>query len=87
MFSNRVVLVPLSDIRIDRKVRQRTDLTPESVLSLAESIATSQWISPVLIDQDTNNLVAGERRFTAVSLLRAAMNGDYSAFADPAAAI
>jgi len=85
MFCNRVVLVPLSDIII-KPGRQRTQIPPESVLELAESIAHKQWISPILVDQDTNQLVAGERRYTAVSLLCAAVNGDYSSFADPKAA-
>lgn len=86
MFSNRVVLVPLTDVVIERDKRQRTNIPPESVMQLAESIANSQWIAPILIDQDTNLLVAGERRYTAVSLLQAAVNGDYSAFANVAAA-
>lgn len=86
MFSNRVVLVPLSDIVIERDRRQRTSLTPESVLELAESIANSQWIAPILVDQDTNKIVAGERRYTATSLLNKAVNGDYSSFEDPEAA-
>lgn len=86
MFSNRVILVPLTDIVIERDKRQRTVITPESVLELAESIANSQWIAPILIDQDTNKIVAGERRYTATSLLNKAVNGDYSSFEDPEAA-
>jgi hypothetical protein len=86
MFSNRVVLVPLSDVVIERDKRQRTSITPESVLELAESIGTSQWIAPILIDQDTNRIVAGERRFTATTLLNDAVNGNYSSFDDPDAA-
>ena len=76
MITNIMRLVPLDTIQIKREHRQRTELTPESVLSLAESIAMKQWISPLLIDQDTNNIIAGERRYTAVTLLRDAVNGD-----------
>ena len=86
MISNRISHVALDDVRIERSERQRSDLTPESVLDLACSIARNQWISPILVDQDTNLIIAGERRHTAVSVLRAAMNGDYSMFENEAAA-
>lgn len=82
MFKNITVQVAIDDIIIDRSNRQRSDLTFDSVLSLAVSIGRSQWISPILVDKDTNYLVAGERRLTAVKALRAACNGDYSGFTD-----
>lgn len=83
MFSNTIHQVCITDILIDRVNRQRTDLTPDSVLPLAVSIANSQWISPVLVDEETNYLIAGERRLLAVKCLNGAVNGDYSTFSDP----
>ena len=83
MFTNRIVQLNITDILIDRPNRQRTELTTESVLDLAYSIAKSQWISPILVDKDTNHIIAGERRLTAVKTLHAVVNGDYSSFTDP----
>lgn len=83
MFSNRIVQALIEDIQIKRTARQRTELTFDSVIDLALSIAQSQWISPILVDQDTNCIVAGERRLTAVKALNAAVNGDFSGFTDP----
>jgi len=83
MFSNRIVQVPITDIQVKRDNRQRSELTFDSILDLAVSIANSQWICPILIDQDTNQIVAGERRLTAVKALCAAVNGDYTNFTDP----
>jgi ParB-like chromosome segregation protein Spo0J len=84
MFKNKITQVSVDDIIIDRNTRQRSELTFDSVLSLAVSIARSQWISPILVDQNTNYLIAGERRLTAVKALRAATEGDYSNFSDQA---
>ena len=86
MFSNSIKQVDVNDILINRETRQRKEITADSVLELAMSIAQSQWISPLLVDEETNHLVAGERRLTAVKLLQASVNGDYSAFTDAAAA-
>ena len=83
MFSNRIVHVLTADININRDIRQRTSLTCDSVIDLARSIANSQWVSPVLIDQDSNSIIAGERRLMSVKILEAAMNGDYSGFTKP----
>ena len=83
MFQNRIVQVPIADIKINREGRQRSDLTFDSILDLAVSIGTSQWICPILVDQDTNSIIAGERRLTAVKALCAAVNGDYSNFSSP----
>jgi hypothetical protein len=82
MFKNTIKQVSIDSILIDREGRQRSELTFDSVLSLAASIGRSQWISPILIDEETNYLVAGERRLTAVKALRAAMKGDYSSFSN-----
>ena len=86
MFSNVLKQVSVNDILIDRESRQRTELTFDSILSLAASIARSQWISPILIDCETNYLIAGERRLLSVKALQAATNGDYSGFTDQIAA-
>lgn len=86
MFKNVIRQIPTSSILVDRAGRQRSEVTVDSVLSLAVSIGRSQWISPILLDEETNYLVAGERRLTAVKALAAAMNGDYSSFTDPNAA-
>lgn len=86
MFKNIIRQIPTASILIDRSIRQRSELTPDSVLQLAISIGRSQWISPILLDEETNYIIAGERRLTAVKALAAAMNGDYSSFSDPALA-
>jgi len=82
MFNNNTKQINVDDIIIDRETRQRSELNFDSVLSLAVSIGRSQWISPILVDSDTNYLVAGERRLTAVKALRSASNGDYSGFSN-----
>lgn len=80
---NKIQAVPLSSIQIPRESRQRTILSPDNILDLAVSIGTNQWISPLLVDQATSTIVAGERRYTAVSALAAALAGDYSGFSKP----
>lgn len=86
MINNTIRQVDTTAILIDRENRQRTNLTFDSVLPLAVSICQSQWISPILVDADTNYIIAGERRLTAVKALRAAVNGDYSGFSNPQSA-
>ena len=86
MITNRIQIVSTADILIDRSRRQRKTITPESVIDLAISIGNSQWIAPLLVDSDTNHLIAGERRLTSVGVLNAAVNGDYSSFAEPESA-
>lgn len=83
MFSNRIHLVPTESIHIDRDARQRSELTPDTVLDLAYSIGKNQWISPLLVDESTNHIIAGERRLTAVRALANAMVGNYASFSDP----
>ena len=83
MFSNRIVQVLIDDILIDRTNRQRSNLTYDSVIDLAYSIGKNQWISPILIDESTNHVIAGERRLTAVKALHSCINGDYSIFSKP----
>jgi len=86
MFTNRISLVEIDKIQVDRSTRQRTDLTPDSVIDLAVTIGKSQWISPILVNSDTNTIIAGERRLTAVRALRDAMLGNFEGFSNPAEA-
>ena len=86
MFSNVLRQVQVESILIDRENRQRADLTFDSIIPLATSIGRSQWISPILIDEETNYLIAGERRLMSVKALRSAFLGDYSMFSDEPAA-
>lgn len=86
MINNTIRQVDTTAILIDRENRQRTNLTFDSVLPLAVSICQSQWISPILVDADTNYIIAGERRLTAVKSLCAVVNGDYSGFSNPQSA-
>lgn len=67
---NQTFNIPLESITFDRTNRQRTRLPVEEAVSLAKSIASKQWIADILVEKDSHRLVAGERRFTAVSLLR-----------------
>jgi ParB-like chromosome segregation protein Spo0J len=61
---------PTSSIIIPRSTRQRTDLTESSVFSLAHSIAERQTLlQNIGVDGDTNEIIFGERRLTAVKLL------------------
>jgi len=83
MFSNRIIQVLTDDILIDRLNRQRSNLTYDSVIDLAYSIGKNQWISPILIDENTNHVIAGERRLTAVKALYNCINGNYSIFSKP----
>lgn len=59
-----------SDIRVLRN-RQRKDLKPEDIQSLASSIRQNGLIAPVVVRQDSEGyvLVAGERRLKALELL------------------
>jgi ParB family chromosome partitioning protein len=56
----------VSDITIDREVRQRRELT--DIEALAESIAEMGLINPITITR-SGTLIAGERRLTAVRSL------------------
>ena len=84
---NRIYLVPTSEIIVTREARQRSDLTPESILELACSIAKSgNLIQPISIDGDTSEIIAGERRLTSFQILEKVSSGDWSSFAKPDAA-
>ena len=83
--ANRIIQAETSSIIISR-TRQRSTIEPGPLLELACSIGRSQWISPILIDEETSELVAGERRLTAVRRLAEAVNGDYSWWPNPEAA-
>lgn len=56
----------ISEIYVDREVRQRRELT--GIEDLANSIARYGLLHPIVIERD-GKLVAGERRFTAVTSL------------------
>jgi len=58
--------IPTASITIDRDNRQRRELT--GVEELAESISRIGLINPIVITR-ANELVAGERRLTAIRLL------------------
>lgn len=84
MKANRIYLTPTSEIIVTREARQRSDLSPESVLELAASIAkTGNLIQPISIDGDSNEIIAGERRLTSFRLLEQVTSGDWSAFPKP----
>jgi len=84
MKANRIHLIPTSSILVTREARQRSDLTSEGCLELAQSIAKQRdLIQPISIDGDTSEIIAGERRLTAFRLLEAAQAGDYSSFTKP----
>lgn len=81
MKQNRIYLIPILDVLVTREARQRSDLTPDSVLELAASIAKSKdLIQPISVDGETLEIIAGERRLTAFRLLARAQVGDYTAF-------
>lgn len=63
MTTQNYALVPSSSIHVNRPERQRRELT--GIQDLADSIASVGLINPILIDR-ANNLVAGERRLTAM---------------------
>jgi hypothetical protein len=80
--ANRILQLDTSTILVSPS-RQRSSLEPGPLLELACSIGRSQWISPLLVDESTNTLVAGERRLTAVKRLASAMEGDFSLWPNP----
>ena len=60
-------LIPLSQVDINREGRQRKELT--RIPELAASIERTGLLNPIIIRREGNRLVAGERRFTAYTLL------------------
>lgn len=67
MTSGDFTSYPVSDIRVNREARQRRTL--KGIEDLAESIKRTGLINPIVIRRDTGELVAGERRLTAVKQL------------------
>lgn len=63
MTTQDYALIASSSIKINRPERQRRELT--GIQELADSIASVGLINPILIDR-ANNLVAGERRLSAM---------------------
>lgn len=87
MRENRLTHTPTSTIIITREQRQRSDLTLDSVLELAQSIGrTGNLIQPISVNRDNLTIIAGERRLTAFIALEHALRGDWTPFADPASA-
>lgn len=78
MIQNQLRLVPLTEVRLDRTSRQRTDLPPESVLELAQSIAEHGLLQNIGLNKDTMEIIFGERRYTAFQLIARAVAGDPS---------
>jgi DNA modification methylase/ParB-like chromosome segregation protein Spo0J len=68
MIQNKITLLPLDSIVIDRESRQRSTLP--RITDLAYDIALSNWINPILVEDETLRLIAGERRYSAVTLLK-----------------
>lgn len=68
MVSGTFKTVPLSFIQIDRAGRQRSDLDPKHLESLAISIRERGLIHPPVVTKD-GTLVAGECRVTAMRML------------------
>lgn len=66
MTSGNFVSIPISSITVNRESRQRREL--KDVDTLAESIGRLGLINPITITRD-GILVAGERRYTAISSL------------------
>ena len=63
MTTPRFTTIPTSSILINREERQRRQI--DDIEELAASISRTGLINPITIDRD-NNLIAGERRLTAV---------------------
>jgi len=83
--ANRIIQLDINSISVST-ARQRTVLDPAGILELACSIGRSQWIAPILVNEENDELVCGERRLTAVRCLRDAVNGIYSWFPRPESA-
>ena len=69
MIENRITMFDLSAIQVDRSSRQRTNLNPDHIKSLAESISARGLIHAILVERETNRLIAGECRLEAFKLL------------------
>lgn len=74
--THKYAQVKLTDIRVDRESRQRTDRGPDGKLDVSdiiESIRTRGVLSPILLHREPEgttppfSLVYGERRFTAAT--------------------
>ena len=57
--------IDLESISVDRAGRQRKEITQEDIESLGESIRKIGLIHPIVIQRETHELIAGERRFLA----------------------
>jgi len=65
---NKIVLLPTADIVVHREERQRQSLegkTRTHIESLAANIAKDGLINPILVEEETKTIVAGECRLEA----------------------
>lgn len=70
MITNKTYAVPYGSIVVDREARSRSNINPSAVADLAQSISNNGLIHTLLIELDTNKLIAGEHRLEAFRLLR-----------------
>lgn len=68
MTSGTFTSLPLSALFVNRETRQRRELKESAINELAESIRAIGLIHPPVVKRD-GEIVAGERRFRAVTLL------------------
>jgi len=61
--------IPLGQIICDRDSRQRSTINEGKVRELAVDIFIHGLIHPILVERDTNKLIAGEHRLQAYALL------------------
>lgn len=75
MIQNQLKLIPLSDIKVTRASRQRSTITSASVYELALSIAHNGLLQNIGVLHNSYEIIFGERRFTAFTLLANAAKG------------
>lgn len=61
-------IIPLSSVWVDREKRQRREIGEEALLQLMKSISERGLIHPIVVTRE-HEVIAGERRFTAISRL------------------
>lgn len=69
MTSGEFHSIDVSTISVDRIHRQRKALASDGIGQLADSIRKVGLIHPIVIQRDTHELIAGERRFEAIKSL------------------
>lgn len=61
-------VIPLSSVWVDRAKRQRREIAEDTLQQLMKSISERGLIHPIVVTRD-HEVVAGERRFTAITRL------------------